>query len=361
MYRTVYYAFVTLSFLSSCGDKQVVISPVIQDITESVYASGVIKSVNQYEVFATVSGLISDVFVDEGSPVDIGSPIVLIRNDAQKLMAENALLLADYNSINSNRGKLVEAKILVNLTRNQMRNDSSLLERKRRLWKQHIGTKVSLEQQALLYENSKYTYEAAMEKSKELSKQLKYLSKQAINNLSITNTITTDYLVRSKIKGSVYQMNLAKGEMVTPQKQIAILGDSKKYLLEMEVDEYDIVAIRLGMTVLVVLNSYKDSVFTAFVTKINPIMNVQSKTFTIEAAFTDPPIPLFPNISFEANVVTRTKKNAMLIPRNYLLNDSTVMDKTGKKVGVKTGLMDYQKVEILSGITINSELILPEK
>jgi len=361
MYRNVYCALITLTLLGSCGNKQVVITPVIQDITESVYASGVIKSKNQYEVFATVNGLISEVFVDEGSPVDIGSPILLITNDAQEVIAENALLLADYNSLNSNRGKLVEVKILVNLTRNQMRNDSSLLERKQRLWTQNIGTKVSLEQQALLYENSKYTYEAAMEKSKELSKQLKYLSRQANNNLSITNTITTDYLVRSKIKGKVYQMNLAKGEMVTPQKQIAILGHGKKYLLEMEVDEYDIVAIKLGMSVLVVLNSYKDSVFTALVTKINPIMNVQSKTFTIEAAFTAPPSVLFPNISFEANVVIRTKKKAMLIPRNYLLNDSTVMDKTGKQLLVKTGLMDYQKVEILSGITMDSELILPEK
>jgi len=167
--------------------------------------------------------------------------------------------------------------------------------------------------------------------------------------------------VKSKVKGKVYQMNLAKGEIVTPQIPIAIVGDDEKYLLEMQIDEYDIVTIQLGMPVLVVLNSYRDSVFNAVVSKINPIMNVQSKTFTIEAEFVQPPRVLYPNISFEANVVTSTKNDALLIPRNYLMNDSIVVNKSGKQLIVKTGLKDYQMVEILSGINTNEELILPEQ
>jgi multidrug efflux pump subunit AcrA (membrane-fusion protein) len=156
-------------------------------------------------------------------------------------------------------------------------------------------------------------------------------------------------------------MNLAKGEMVTPQIPIAIIGNDEKYLLEMQVDEYDIVTMKLGMPVLVVLNSYKDSVFNAAVSKINPIMNIQSKTFTIEAEFVHPPSLLYPNISFEANIVINTKKDAILIPRNYLLNDSIVVNKAGNQLIVKTGLKDYQMVEILSGLGADEELILPEQ
>jgi multidrug efflux pump subunit AcrA (membrane-fusion protein) len=156
-------------------------------------------------------------------------------------------------------------------------------------------------------------------------------------------------------------MNLTRGEIVTPQIPIAIIGDDEKYLLEMQIDEYDIVAIQLDMPVLVVLNSYRDSVFNAEVSKINPIMNVQSKTFTIEAVFVQPPSVLYPNISFEANVVISTKKDALLIPRNYLLNDSTVVNKSGKLLNVKTGLRDYQMVEIISGIDENEELIPPDQ
>jgi hypothetical protein len=113
------------------------------------------------------------------------------------------------------------------------------------------------------------------------------------------------------------------------------------------------------MPVYVVLNSHKDSVFQAIVTKINPMMDEKSKTFLLEAAFVVPPKTLFPQISFEGNVLIRSKKNAMLIPRNYLINDSMVMNKSGTKLIVKTGLKDYRMVEILQGIDTTEELILP--
>jgi HlyD family secretion protein len=148
--------------------------------------------------------------------------------------------------------------------------------------------------------------------------------------------------------------------MVTPQTPIAIVGDNAKFLLEMQVDEYDIVSIKLGMLVAVVLNSYKDSVFQAMVTKINPIMNVQSKTFTIKAEFVRQPSVLYPNISFEANILIQSKKDAMLIPRNYFMNDSIVLTESGEQIVVKTGLKDYQMIEVLSGIDTNAVLMLSE-
>jgi HlyD family secretion protein len=89
----------------------------------------------------------------------------------------------------------------------------------------------------------------------DLERQLKYLTRQAGNNLLISNKTSGDYLLRSKVKGKVYQMNVATGEMVTPQVALETIGDDEKYLLEMQVEEYDIVAIQFGMPVLVVLNS----------------------------------------------------------------------------------------------------------
>jgi HlyD family secretion protein len=353
--------FLLLILASACHYKQDTITPVRQTITESVYASGVIESENQYQVFATVNGIVDEVLVDEGFAVEIGSPILSIVNDAQKLLTDNAKLSADFNSLNLNRGKLAEAKSLASLAKNQLDNDAILLERQKNLWAQNVGTKVELEQRELAKESSINKYISAKENQNEIEKQLAFQAKQAQNNLLISNKNIGDYLVKSKIKGKVYQMNLAKGEIVNPQTPIAIIGDDKKYLLKMQIDEYDIVSIKLGMPVLVVLNSYRDAVFNAVVTKINPIMNVQSKTFTIEAEFVKAPNILYPNISFEANVVIKTKKDALLIPRNYLLNDSTVLNKAEKQIRVKTGLKDYQMVEILSGINEKDELILPNQ
>ncbi|WP_229201293.1 efflux RND transporter periplasmic adaptor subunit [Arcticibacterium luteifluviistationis] len=356
-----YSSLFLLIMLAACQSDQETMKPVTQDITESVYASGVLKSKNQYQAYATVSGIIHDVFVDEGAVVEIGSPLLSILDETQKLRTENLRLTNEFNALNINRGKLEEAKSYVNLTESQMKSDSINLERQKKLWEQNIGSKVTLEQKELAFKSAKANYKSAQEKLGELDRQLKYLSKQAQNNLLISNKSNSDYLVKSKVKGRVYQLNIEKGEFVSPQVPFAIIGDDEKYVLEMQVDEYDIVTVKLGMPVLVVLNSYQDSVFNAVVSKINPIMNLQSKTFTIEAEFVNEPPVLYPNISFEANVVIHTKKDAVLIPRNYLLNDSTVVNKSGEKVTVKTGLKDYQMVEILSGIGVNEELILPEQ
>jgi len=126
------------------------------------------------------------------------------------------------------------------------------------------------------------------------------------------------------------------------------------------VDEYDIFKIHLDQLVLVNLDSYAGELFEAKVTKINPLMNERSKTFLIEAEFTKAPKTLYPNITFEANIILKTKDNALLLPRNYVLNDTSVLTSDGKSIRVVTGLKDYQKIEILSGITETDELILPK-
>lgn len=85
-------------------------------------------------------------------------------------------------------------------------------------------------------------------------------------------------------------------------------------------------------------------------------MNERSKTFLVEAEFVSQPNILYPNITFEASIIINTKKNAILIPRNYLLNDSIVMKANGEKIIVKTGLKDFQKIEILSGLKETDEI-----
>jgi len=127
----------------------------------------------------------------------------------------------------------------------------------------------------------------------------------------------------------------------------------------MQVDENDILLIKNGQKVLVNLDSYKGKVFEAVVTRINPLMNERNKTFLVEAEFTQKPERVYPNITFEANIIIQEKSGALLIPRTYLLKDSLVIKSSGDTVPVKTGLKDYQKVEILSGIKQDDELVKP--
>lgn len=174
-------------------------------------------------------------------------------------------------------------------------------------------------------------------------------------------TLENDYTIKSDIEGVVYNINKSKGDMIDVQTPIAVIGDAHVFILEMEVDQNDILKIKKGMSVFVTLDSYKGKVFEAEVTKINPLMNARTQTFMIEAEFIDAPEVLYPNITFEANIILQSKSKALLIPRNYMLNDSTVLIANGDSIIVKTGLKDYQKIEIISGISVNDELIKPEE
>jgi hypothetical protein len=59
--------------------------------------------------------------------------------------------------------------------------------------------------------------------------------------------------------------------------------------------------------------------------------------------------------------VPQTTPPALLIPRRQLVDYSTVRRADGKLVRVKTGLRDYQMVEILAGLTPADELTAPAK
>jgi HlyD family secretion protein len=349
------------AFFVSCKTKTESIKPEVASVSESIYASGTIKSKNQYEAYSTVNGIISNILVSEGDSVKVGTPILTISNEAQKLSKENAELAAQFADFAANKGKLDEAKLFVELSRNKMKLDSSLLSRQQSLWRQQIGTKTELEQRELAYQNSKTSYYSSVAKYNDLKRQLSFTSSQSQKNLQISSKQERDFTLKSEIDGIVYSLQKKQGELVGLQTPLAVIGNPETYILEMQVDEYDIFKVKVGLNVLVTMDAYKGQVFEATITKVYPIMKERSKSFLVEAVFTKAPPKLYPFITFEANIVLQTKKDALLIPRNYLVNDSTVLDSKGKEVRVKTGLKDYQKIEILSGITAESELTKPAK
>ncbi|MDI1354273.1 MAG: efflux RND transporter periplasmic adaptor subunit [bacterium] len=351
--------FLLSIFFLSCRSKVEKVKPVFSAISESIYASGILKSKNQYEAFATVNGLIETIYVKEGDSVKKGEPILSIASEAQRLNKENAGLAAEFSDFNANQGKLNEAQLGIELARNKLKVDSALYYRSLNLWEQNIGTKVELEQRELSYQNSKNAYSSAKIRYWDLKRQLDFTSLQSKKNLLISSLVESDFTLKSEIDGVVYNLNKVKGEIVSMQTPLATLGDAKNFILEMQVDEYDIIKIKKDLPVLVVLDSYRGRVFEAKITRINPMMNERSKTFLVEAEFTDRPEVIYPNITFEANIVLTSKEKALLIPRNFMINDSMVLKGKDNMVKVKTGLKDYKMIEITEGLTADDELIKP--
>lgn len=350
-------SLIFLLLLIACQKKVEKIQPTIESISESVYASGVIKSKQQYQVFGTTSGLIQKILVKEGDIVKIGDPLFVIQNETSRLNAENAKLAADFAQMNIDGDKLNDLMSALETAKSKMINDSIILQRQKSLWSQQIGSKLQLEQAELAYVSSSNNYRSAFFRYKDLKRQLKFSAEQSKKQYDISNSLSKDYIIKSQIEGKVYSINKEIGELVTAQMPLAIIGNATDFLTELQIDEKDIVRVKLGQQVFFTMDSYKGKAFDGKISKINPIMNERSRTFLVEAEFVDKPEQLYPNLTCEANIVIEKKEKAMTIPRAYILNDSLVTLENKNQKVIKTGLKDYQKVEILSGLNVDDFII----
>lgn len=356
-----FYVFsVLLLMLYSCGKKAEEYTVSEESISESVYASGIVKSKNQYQVHAKANGLVEEVYVKEGDLLKKGDPILRLLNNSSRLNAANSRLALELANQNARGEKLKELQLGIELAKNKYLNDSLLWVRQKSLWEQKIGTQVELEQRELAFKTSKSNYHNALLRYSDTKKTLDFQSEQALNNSRISESMEDDFIVRSETNGRLFTLLKEKGEMVSSMSPIAVIGDDSDFTLELQVDEYDIIRVKAGQEILVGLDSYKGRVFKATVTRVNSIMNERSRSFTVEAGFVEKPETLFPNLTAEANILIQSKKNVLTVPRSFLIGDSLVLNQKKKKTKVQTGLKDYKKAEIVKGLNAGDVIVKPE-
>lgn len=336
--------------------------PTVGSITESVYASGIIKSENQYTVYATVSGVLQKIKVTPGQTIAKGQTLFQIESDKASLTTENARLAYQLSNENSRyiQDKIAEMETKVQMAKDKLVVDQSVYNRNKNIKQYKVISEVEYERVELTYKNSKSNYESAVKQLSQLKLQLKNDQSRNSNNLKISEKSQSDFEVKSAFSGELFDVLVKEGTLITSQMPLAVIGEKNKYLLELDVDENDMVKVILGQKIVVTLDSYKGKVFEAKVDKIYPIMDERSRTFKIEAHFDNPPAKLYPNLTAEANIIIQTKKNALTIPKSYLIDDKFVLVNEDEKRQVKIGLNDYQNVEILEGLTAGETIYKPK-
>jgi len=361
------YIIILISILTaitfSCSNKDSgEIKPNKGTITESVYASGIIKAEDQYTVLSSVSGVLQNTKVVVGQSITIGQPLFQIDSDKASLTTENARLAYQLSQENSRyiQDKISEMETKVQTAKDKLALDQSVYNRNKNIKQYNVISEVEYEKVELAYKNSKSNYESALKQLSQLKIQLQNDQSRNNNNLKISEKSQGDYSIKSAFTGTLFDILVKDGTLITPQTPLAIIGKKNAYLLELDIDENDMVRVTIGQKVVVTLDSYKGKVFEAIVDKIYPIMNERSRTFKIEAHFVDAPTKLYPNLTAEANIIIQIKKEVLTIPKSYLLDENFVLVNKDEKRKVKIGLSDYQNVEILEGLQANESIYRPK-
>ncbi len=346
--------------LFACQDKRESMQVVRNDLVEAIYSSIIVEPTNVYQVNASVSGYIDELYFNEGDLIKQGDAICLIVNKTSMLNEANAKL--SYKQLkDSYTGKsniLDEMRTELQTLRMKFEVDSNSYKRMKYLFSNGSCSRAEYENALLNYELSKNNYQNAdkrlIRKENELNSQVE----QYRNNLEISSIKNDDYLIKSLIDGCIFQIFKKKGEYVSMQEPLAIVGDADNYVLKMKIDEVDISKVTLGQKVLVTLEAFKDKVFEAKITKVYPKMDDRTQTFEIEAMFVKSPSKLFMGLTGEGNIVINENKNALVIPREYLMAGNKVETESGL-ITVETGLSNWSHVEIKKGLKEGATILKP--
>ena len=150
---------IALLLITSCANNKEKLTVERTDLIESVYTSLTVQPDSLYEAFSVVSGIVDEVFVEEGDTVIKGYDLVQIINNAPKLNAENARLSLELARENYSGGAAILSGILdeINAAELQCKNDSINFYRQKNLWDQNIGSKAEYDSKELKYELSSNT------------------------------------------------------------------------------------------------------------------------------------------------------------------------------------------------------------
>jgi HlyD family secretion protein len=359
-FKSVIAGIFVFALASACGKKSEETKPIRKDVTETVFASGVLEADGTYNLTAQTDGYLLQINFKEGDTVKEGSVLAVVDNKENKYNTESTTALYNIaqSNLSPNAPALMQAKNNVVVAKHNLQQDSLQLERYRKLLATKSVAPIDFENAELKYQTSLASYESSKESYK-LQKQ--QAEQSLINNKAlkeVNRVVFGNNEIRAVVRGRVYEKRKQKGDFVRKGDVIAVIGNADKLYAKINVDESNIGKIKLGQEALIQLNTNKEKLYKAIVGEIYPAFDEASQSFYCKLVFTDSLDFKISGTQLQSNITVGFQKNALLIPRNYLNFDGTVQIKGDKQpTKVVTNFVSTYWVQILSGITETTVLV----
>lgn len=378
-------------------------------IIERVSASGTVQPVTEVKIAPEVSGEIIELLIEEGDSVREGETLVKIRPDTWQSQLERAEA-----SLSQQRANLEQSKSNLLRTQATFTRTDSEYKRQEKLWKEKVISEADWQLSKQNYEIAKNDVESAVqsvEASRYVIRSTEASLREARENFRKTSVV-------APMNGIVSKLIVKNGERVVGTATMAgtemlRIADLNKMEVRVNVNENDIVRVHLGDTAIIDVDAYSadKKEFKGIVTLIantakdkvsqDAITEFEVRILILTSSYQDlikvgNKFPFRPGMTASVDILTTTKNNALSVPlasvttRNpedekkseenngggpnsnarqtsdqnkpqKKAEDKTVIfvnDKgVAKMVEVKTGISDYDNIEILSGIADDAEII----
>lgn len=296
-------------------------TPVLQDISQDVSATGTLSPTDTVEVGSQISGILLEVLVDVNDEVKKGQTIAII--DPEKLNQSVDNFVAQLQSA---KAELYSAEV-------QLENKKWNYENYLNLYEKTNGkspSQMQLKTSELEYKNAK----ADIEIKKAAITQIETSLKSA--RIDVKNSIIT-----SPTNGIVLSRSIDPGQTVAASFSaptlFVIAKDLKEMKLISNVLEADIGKVKVGQDVIFSVDSYPNEEFNAKIAKVNYADSSSTSSsssssssgtsssstnivsYEVTTYIKNDKLLLRPGMSATATIKTEVQKNALVVPYQALL------------------------------------------
>lgn len=378
-----------------------------QRIVQVVVASGEITPNNYINIGADQMGRITDLFVQEGDPVERRQLLAKLESiqpaadvDAQQAALE--LVRADMRAA----GAALEAsdateraqEAAIERARAEVERSKLLAERAEKLIGEGLIARDEYDRRRADFRAAEAALaeaEANLERLKaqrlELSAKFESAERriaQSDAQLRRARDVLRKYSTVSPIDGVVTNLPVKVGETVVPGIQnspaslIMTIADMSVITAKALVAETDIVNVKLGQTAEITIDALPDQRFAGLVTEIgntavlrgsglaasqSTAVTQEARDFEVTVALENPPESLRPGMSCTARITTAVRDNALTIPIQAL----TVREVEGKESEgvfvlegnvanyrpVETGVSGGGAIEVTGGLSEGDRIV----
>ena len=194
---------------------------------------------------------------------------------------------------------------------------------------------------------------------------------QAENSITQLNYTT----IISPTSGIVLTKGVEQGTIVSGSKNasaasttVVTIADISKIYVTVNIDETDIANIKMGQKVNVTVDAYPDEEFVGQVVKISPTTTTEQNitTVPVKVLINQADAKLKPGMNATCDFILEERANVLCVISRAVQRDDTgkqyVLVKKGDKevkTPVQTGLVGASKTEILSGVELGAEIVIP--
>jgi len=332
---------VVLKYFKDSNAKEVVDykteQPFYSSLDTKTVATGKLNPEEEIELKPQISGIVDQIFVEEGDLVRKGDLIAKIR-------------------VVPNEQALGSAKSRINSAKLSYENAQTLFGRNKLLFEKGVISKQDFENSELSLNQSKESYAQAQD-------DYKIIKQGSLSGGSSANTN-----IIAQIPGTILEIPVREGDQVIQSNNfnagttIATIADMSKMIFEGKVDESEVGKLEEGKDIKVILGAIAEKEFPAVLTFVAPkgVEENGAVQFTIKA---DVAIEASTKIraGYSANAeIEIESKDSVLVIKEALLQFNRISEKpfvelraedgTFSKKNVTIGLSDGINVEITEGV-----------